>query len=167
MTLDDGTIFADSAPRGPRARILIILPKYRRNGLDHVVYFERAGSHPADVFAYGREAIHCFMDKRYLATITMAYAMVELILNKDSRMPAAKWRTLNMKLVRTAKSCGLPVDRLLDRGESLTSQSINFIDLRNKIAHGNLTDLIGLEHCATTDYSAQAREIALRQLRES
>jgi hypothetical protein len=68
-----------------------------------------------------------------------------------------------MKLVRAAQRNGLPVDRLLDAGESLSMTSIAFIELRN-IAHGNLTDMIGFEHSGTPDYSPEARELALKHL---
>jgi hypothetical protein len=131
-----------------------------------VVYVSHATHHPDDVFAYGREAFNCFKEKRYLATIAMASAMVEVILNKDTRMgtlPPA-WRTLTMRLVRAGKKNGLPVDKLLDVSEGFTAQSIAFIDLRNKIAHGNLTGLIGFEGSGTPDYSPQARKSALKQL---
>jgi hypothetical protein len=96
----------------------------------------------------------------------MAHAMVEIILNKDSRMrlPTQMWRTLSLKLVRLADRRGLPVKQLMDDSESLKGKSLAFIDLRNRIAHGNLAGLIGFEHQGTPDYSARARDIALEHL---
>jgi hypothetical protein len=70
----------------PRASFKQIRSEYQRNGLTQVVYYTHATHHPGDVFAYGREAANCFEGKRYLATITMASAMVVVILNKDVRM---------------------------------------------------------------------------------
>src|ERR1035438_9589791 len=127
----------------PRAGFRRIRPEYQNNGITQVAYFTHATHHPSDVFAYGREAASCFGEKRYLATITMASAMVEVILNKDGRMriSIAGWRTLTMKLVRAGQRNGLPVDRLLDAGESLGTKSIAFIEMRNRTAHGNLAEM--------------------------
>ena len=153
----------------PKAERRLIRPEFQRNGVTHVVYFSQATHHPSDVFAYGREALHCFMDRRYLATITMANALVEIVLNKDSRMRTSTgmWCTLSLKLVRTAERHGLPVHQLLNQGEGLTGKSLAFIDLRNRIAHGNLAGLIGFEHEGTPDYSAHAREVALEHLEKA
>ena len=147
----------------PRASFRQIRPEYQINGVTHVVYYSHATHLPSDVFAYGREAFQCFRERRYLATITLASAMVEVILNKDSRMlrPNGGWRTLTMKLIRDGKRKSLPVDRLLDSGESFTRLSIAFIELRNRLAHGNLTNVIGFEHHGTPDYSLAAQELAL------
>jgi hypothetical protein len=166
MTTSAASRVAKHETDRPRASLRQIRPEYQRNGLTHVVYFTHATHHPSDVFACGREAGNCFEEKRYLATITMASAMVEVILNKDSRMriSAGGWRTLTMKLVRAGQRNGVPVDRLFDAGEGLTTRSIAFIELRNRIAHGNLTDLVGFEHSGTPDYSPEAREVALKHL---
>jgi hypothetical protein len=158
---------SDDADR-PRAMFRELRPEFQEqeNGLMHVVYYTHATHHPSDVFAYGREAAFCFRRRRYLATITMASAMVEVILNKDSRMRRGSfgWRTLTMKLLREGHRNGLPIDQLFDEGETVATDPINFIRLRNKIAHGNLADIIGLEHNGTPDYSPKAREIALDHL---
>jgi hypothetical protein len=115
---------------------------------------------PSDLFAYGREAPNCFDLRRYLATIILATAQIEIILNKDSRMRRVDdgWRTLKMKLLGDAAGKGLPVHCLLAEGESLRAASIGFVDLRNRLAHGNLAGIIGFELNGTPDYSAEARE---------
>ena len=156
----------DAAAERPKAERRLIRPEFQKNGLTHVVYFSQATHHPSDVFAYGREALHCFSERRYLASITMAHAMVEIILNKDSRMLSSTraWHALSLKLVRIAEQRGLPVSQLLNPGETLKGKSLAFIDLRNRIAHGNLAGLIGFEHQGTPDYSSDAREIALDHL---
>lgn len=145
-----------------------IREEYQRNGKSDVVYFTQATHHPLDVFAYGREALWCFNQSRYLATIISASANVEIILNKDSRMHhhGGGWRTLNMKLLRTAGDRGLPTRQLLAKGESLTSTSIGFIKLRHQIAHGNLAGIIGFEG-TLPDYSIEAREAALSHLEKA
>jgi hypothetical protein len=76
------------------------------------VYYTVADSVPGDLFAYGREAMFCFIERRYIASITMAFATVELILNKDSRMRSGPlgWRSVNAKLARSAEAKGLPSD---------------------------------------------------------
>ena len=167
MTKDTDSQSAEDKMCRPRASFKKIRSEqHQRNGLTHVVFFTQATHHPSDVFAYGREAFNCFREKRYLATIAMSSAAVELILNKDSRMrtQTAGWRTLTIKLVRAGQRNGLPVDHLLDAGESLRAQSIAFIELRNRIAHGNLTNIVVFEDSGTPGYLAEAREVALKHL---
>ena len=153
----------------PRASLRKVKPEYVRNGHGDVLYFTHATHMPSDVFAYGREAPNCFDERRYLATIILSTAEIEIILNKDRRMhrPGGGWRTLNMKLLREASDKGLPVDRLLAPGESLKEASIEFIDLRNRLAHGNLSGIIGFEQSGTPDYSAEAREAALIHMKKA
>jgi len=74
----------------PLASLMKFSKGYQRNGLKQFVCWNPAASCPNDIFAYCREATFCFTDKRYLATIAMATALVELILNKDSRMRCQK-----------------------------------------------------------------------------
>lgn len=66
--------------------------------------FKQATHITSDVFAYGSEAPNCFDRRRYLATIILATAEIEIILNKDRRMNRAGggWRTLSIKLLREA-----------------------------------------------------------------
>jgi hypothetical protein len=156
----------DDAP--PRASLGKIVRKYVRNGLDEVLYHSHATHMPSDVFAYGREAHHCFADKRYLATIMMSVAQVEIILNKDGRLPKGEgWRHLDMKLLKAGSKNGLPVHCLFGQGESLKARSAEFIDLRNRIAHGNLDGIIGFEEDGTPDYSFESRVKALTQMRKA
>jgi hypothetical protein len=155
----------------PHATFSQIRPAFQKNGLTHVVSFTHATCVPSDVFAYGREAPNCFEQRRYLATIVLASAEVEVILNKDIRMQrqVGGWRTLTMKLLREAKRKGLPVELLLGAGESFdrTVTGIEFIELRNRIAHGNLSGMLGFEHNGTPDYSPAAKEAAFNHLRKA
>jgi len=169
MTTKDGEASNGQKAIGPSARLMQVSKEQQRNGLKNVVYVDHAASQPSDVVAFGREATWCFMDKRYLAAIMMASAMVEVILNKDSRLTTAgrHWDPLDMKSIRTAKKAGLPVERLLEPDETLKGKSILFLELRNKMAHGNLTGLIGFENVGTTDYSGKARSLALKHLEKS
>jgi hypothetical protein len=159
----------NSEEKLPRASLRKIKPEYIRNGNDAVLYFTDATHMPSDIFAYGREKARCFDDSRYLATIILSTAEVEIILNKDSRMRRAEggWQTLKMKLLRDGAEKGLPVDCLLGPGESLKGADIDFVKLRNGMAHGNLTGIIGFEHNGTPDYSAEAREMALAQMKKA
>ena len=156
----------ENAP--PRASLRKIVATYIKNGLDELLYYTHATHMPSDVFAYGREAHHCFADRRYLAAIMMSVAQVEIILNKDGRMPKGDgWRHLDMKLLKAAEKNGLPVHCLVGPSESLKARSVEFIDLRNGIGHGNLEGIIGFGETGTTDYSSQARETALTQMRKA
>jgi hypothetical protein len=163
----DATKGSDEKP--PQASLRKVKPEFVRNGHDHVLHFTHATHMPSDLYAYGREAPNCFDQRRYLATIVLATAEVEIVLNKDSRMRRVKdgWRTLNMKLLRDADGKGLPVQRLLAEGESLRGASIEFVDLRNRLAHGNLAGIVGFEHNGTPDYSAEARKAALVQMKKA
>ncbi len=163
----DATKGSEETP--PRASLRKVKADFIRNGHDDVLYFTQATHMPSDVFAYGREAPNCFDQRRYLATIILATAEVEIILNKDSRMRRVDdgWRTLNMKLLRDADAKGLPVHCLLAEGESLRAASIEFVDMRNRLAHGNLDGIIGFEYNGTPDYSAEARATALTQMKKA
>lgn len=158
-----------SEEQPPKASHRKVKPEYVRNGHDDVLYFTEATHMPSDVFAYGREAPNCFDQRRYLASIILATTEIEIILNKDSRMrrTGGGWRTLNMKLLRDAAGKGLPVHCLLAPGESLKAATIEFVELRNRLAHGNLAGIIGFEHNGTPDYSAEAREGALAQMKKA
>lgn len=153
----------------PRASLRKIRPQYVVNGYDDVLYLSQATHAPGDVRGYVREGSNCFNQKCYLATIVLATAAVEVILNKDSRMrrETGGWRTLNMKLLRDAAGRGLPVSSLLAKDESLRAATIEFVELRNRLAHGNLAGIIGFEDNSAPDYSEEAREIALVQMKKA
>ena len=110
----------------PRASLRKAKPGYVKNGHADVLCFTQATHVPSDVSAYGREAPNCFDERRYLATIILSTAEIEIILNKDRRMhgPGGGWRTLNMKLLREAADKGLPVHRLLAPGEMHSAPSM-------------------------------------------
>jgi hypothetical protein len=159
----------DSEKKPPCASFRKLKPEYVRNGHDDVLVFTQAMHLPRDVAAYGREAPNCFNERRYLATIILSTAAIEIILNKDSRMRVAGrgWQNLNIKQLRDGDKNGLPVAALLGPGESLRGRSVEFIDLRNRIAHGNLQGMIGFEHTGTPDYSREAREAALSHMKKA
>jgi hypothetical protein len=153
----------------PNAGIRQIKPEFVKNAYSDIIYFTHATHVPNDVFAYSRDARHRFDERRYLATITTASAIVEVILNKDSRMQEKRqgWRSLSPKLLKEGAAKGLPVQQLLDADETLPAASIEFVDLRNRVAHGNLRGIVGLEHTGTPDYSSQGRLAALNQLKKA
>ncbi|HLG98886.1 MAG TPA: hypothetical protein VKX49_21425 [Bryobacteraceae bacterium] len=69
-----------------------------------------------------------------------------------------------MKLIREGNRKGLPVEKLLEPDESIGGSSIAFIELRNKLAHGNFAGVLGFEERGAPDYSEEAKEVALKQL---
>lgn len=158
--------------RKPLARVLPIkgtaVESNRRFRLPVVTVFSPGSCIPSDVGAFGREAGNCYEDGRFLACILAASASVEIILNKDSRMHSGRpgWRIMNAKLLRIAQKAGLPVDSLLDVGETLkTDGSLAFLRLRNGIAHGNVEGIIDISREGfALDYSQKARELALEHL---
>ncbi len=122
----------------------------RRMSQHGVIYWVPSENMPLDLFSYIREAGSCFDVARFLATIVLASGVVEIILNRDSRTKAIKldrfgdgWAKLNKQNLSVAGSAGLPVNVLLDSGESLLAQNpIRFIERRNKVAHGEILHLI-------------------------
>jgi hypothetical protein len=126
-----------------------------------------ADRYPMDVFSYTREAVHCFVERRFLACIAMASTAVEIILNRDRRLrklPNFKsrdgWAYLNNRTLRIARDNGLPSNVLLSPGDDLDSQKpIAFVEIRNKIAHGEITHLVS----ELSDYDPSAEQIADEQ----
>jgi len=118
----------------------------RRFQESRVVYWSPGNSMPLELFAYLREASLCFSMGRFLATLSLSGALVEVILNKDPRLAKrsdlrriGNWILLNNNNLAIAKSEGLPVSELLDSGENPHApDAIRFVDSRNKIAHGDL-----------------------------
>jgi hypothetical protein len=121
---------------------------------------------PMDLFSYTREAGHCLRERRCLACITMASTAVEIILNRDRRLRALPnyapdgWAYLNNRTLRTARENGLPTDKLLSPGDDLNERRpIAFVELRNKIAHGEITHLV----TALSDYDPSVEQMAADQ----
>lgn len=120
--------------------------------------------YPLDLFSYTREAAHCFVERRFLSCIAMASSAVEIILNRDSRLKALPnfkgadgWAYLNNRTLRIAGDHGLPSHVLLSKGESLQSRKpIGFVEMRNKIAHGDIAHLVS----DLSDYDPEAERIA-------
>lgn len=123
--------------------------------------------YPIDVFSYTREATHCFQQRRFLACIAMASTAVEIILNRDRRLKALPnfkssdgWAYLNNRTLRIARDNGLPSNALLSSDDDLDSQRpIAFVEVRNKIAHGEITHLVN----DLSDYDPSAEHIATDQ----
>jgi len=110
------------------------------------VYWHPASAMPLELFAYLREASLCFSLGRFLATVSLMGALVEIILNRDPRLTGrtdlrriSRWITLNNNNLAVAESKGLPVAELIDSGETVSApEPIRFVRSRNKIAHGDL-----------------------------
>lgn len=114
-----------------------------------ITYWTPAEAMPLDVFSYIREAGKARDSKCFMASIAMSSALVELIINRDSRTRTKKglrrvagWATLNNANLSIAKGAGLPVHKLLRKGEDVAQvAAVEFVRLRNKVAHG---DTLGL-----------------------
>jgi len=123
--------------------------------------------YPLDLFSYTREAGYCLDEHRFLAAIAMASTAIELILNRDRRLrtlPKLKrisgWATLNNGNLRVARERGLPVHTLLSPGEDLCRlQPIAFVELRNKVAHGEIGHFVR----DLSDYDPDAARLATEQ----
>ena len=135
---------------------------------ENITYWTPAGAMPIDLFSCVREAGRAFHAECYMAAIAMSSALVEIVINKDSRTRAIhgmrridRWATLNNANLRVGEENGLPVEELLNLGESLKSRdAIEFVKYRNKVAHGD-TDGIFTN---LTDYDPIARKQAEKQL---
>jgi hypothetical protein len=122
---------------------------------------------PMDLFSYTREAVHCFDERRFLASIAMNSTAVELILNRDRRLSelpnykgSSGWANLNNQTLRIAREHGLPTDALMSAGEDLDSGvQIAFVRLRNKVAHGEIAHLV----TDLSDYDPEAERLAAEQ----
>ena len=138
----------------------------RRSDVVGVVLWSEGERMPTDLFSYIREASSCFSVARYLAAITMASCAVELVLNRDSRTRGhggmrriGGWATLNNPNLITAGNLGLPVQHLCSTNEQMQpTPSLLFVERRNKVAHGDVSDLI-------SDISAE--EEALDQIQKA
>jgi hypothetical protein len=126
---------------------------------------------PLDLFSYTREAVHCLDRGRFLAAISMASTAVELILNRDGRMKRLTeiaqathgWLKLNNRTLRVARKNILPTHALLSEGDDLDStRPISFVDLRNKIAHGEIAHLV----TTLSDHDPSAERLACEQVRK-
>jgi hypothetical protein len=134
------------------------------------MYRHPAERMPMDLFSYTREAGYCLRERRFLASIAMASAAVELILNRDRRLralPALQrdrdrygWANLNNRTLRVAREYGLPTNALISAGDDLDSDTpIAFVELRNKVAHGEVAHLVN----TLSDYDPSAAQIATDQ----
>ena len=120
-----------------------------------------------DLFSYTREAGPCLDENRFLSAITMASTAVELILNRDRRMRAVPgfpgaygWANLNNRTLRLARDNGLLTNDLMAAGDDLDSDKpIAFVELRNKVAHGEITHLVN----DLSDYDPTAARLAAEQ----
>jgi hypothetical protein len=151
----------------PRAEIAKIAnPKFVLNGLDWTVFYSGANAVPNDLFAFGRDAQKAHAAGCFLASITMAAALVELIINKDPRTRSRSgWNSLNESMLRRANSKGLPVCELLESADNLDRQhGVRFVELRNHVAHGNLAGIVQLSKGGALDYSSEARALSLKHL---
>lgn len=103
---------------------------------------------PFALFSQLREATECYTLARFLAAISLASALVESILNRDSRLATRSdlrriegWILLNNPNLLAAGEAGLPVRELLEPHESPAAQApVRFVALRSTIAHGDRED---------------------------
>ena len=137
-----------------------------------VVYWVPAEAMPLDLFSYLRDASLCFSVSRFLAAISMSSGLAEIIINRDSRMAnrpgvhrSDGWASLSNRNLREAREAGLPVTELLDRGEDIANDQppIRFVQLRHKVAHGDLRDFPE----ALSDYSPPYEDEARDQLNKA
>jgi len=134
---------------------------------DRSLYRHPAERMPFDLFSYTREAGYCLDESRFLASIAMASAAVELILNRDRRLRglpgwqgAYGWANLNNRNLRVARNNALPTDALMSSGDDLDSdQPIAFVELRNKVAHGEIAHFVN----TLSDYDPNAAQFATDQ----
>ncbi len=125
---------------------------------------------PADVFSYISEASICFSVALYLATIALSSVVVELILNRDSctkGLPLRRfgeWAILNNENLRMVGAAGLPVVSVVSPSEDLANKEpIRFVERRNKVAHGEVSDVIR----GVSRYDPGAEAEAFDQLKKS
>lgn len=103
---------------------------------------------PFPLFSQLREATECYTLGRFLATISLASALVESVLNRDSRLATRGavrriegWIWLNNPNLLAAGEAGLPVQELLEPGESVAAQApVCFVALRSTITHADGDD---------------------------
>ena len=97
----------------------------------------------------------------------MASTAFEIILNRDRRLRALPdfksrdgWAYLNNRTLRIARDNGLPSNALLSPGDDLDCQRpIAFVEIRNKIAHGEITHLVN----DLRDYDPAPEQIVTEQ----
>lgn len=151
--------------------------KIRRTNEIGAVYFNGRCNLIDEPFKYLWESGRCYTQGYYLATISLCSATVELTWNLDPRLHNVGalrrdrngWITLNRGNLVECQNQGLPVEKLLEPSEmsqmpNLTSNP-KFIDIRNKIAHGNVSAYFGggqLPH-----YSTKAEDDARSQITKS
>ncbi len=140
----------------------------RRAGESRVIYWYPHSAMPLDLFSYIREAARSYELALFLGAVSTASAFVETILNRDSRLRGRSdlrridgWILLNNQNLLAALRAGYPVGELLDSGESVESGApIQFVEARNKVAHGDLGDFP--DHLS--DYSPVFEATARSQL---
>ncbi|MFY3739737.1 MAG: hypothetical protein HMLIMOIP_000156 [Candidatus Nitrosomirales archaeon] len=95
----------------------------------------------------------CYVKRIWAGTIQFASTTVERAINLDECMREVKekqmedhkhregwdWLLLNHETLRNAKRAGLPIQTLMEDGESIAvdNPKIKFVERRNKIAHGD------------------------------
>ena len=97
-------------------------------------------------------ASDCFLVQQYPATILFAAIAVESALNHDSRLYDLRqendgWIALG-KAIEKAKNAGIDVSDLVDEKDQL-----EFVTIRNKIAHGNLTGYTKFQQTKIKDHN--------------
>ena len=96
---------------------------------------------PDVVNQYYSNAVYCFLTRNFLGSLACSSSCVEYAINDDQRMLKLRgqwkdWLNLNPDLLRKAKQLGLPIDKLLIKGDNLAEDIVWFIIRRNKFLHG-------------------------------
>lgn len=141
-----------------------------------VVYFDSRFPLANDVFKYLSEVGRCYTLGYYLSTISLCSAAVECTWNVDPRLINVTfpnvidgWRTLGWKNLLVCRQNGLPVDELLELNELNNINTMNsnpkFIDMRNKIAHGDVATYF--QGVLPVSYSPYAEQEAGFQIKKT
>lgn len=125
-------------------------------------------------------ALDCLGCSLYSPSVLFASISVECVLNHDTRLEKFRqdqkreWLDLNWKNLEDAHFQGLPTKLLLNDGEIFAKDSIEFVNRRNKVAHGDSEGYhkihapkkieIGVKY---TNYWQPIREHALEQINKA
>jgi hypothetical protein len=112
---------------------------------------EKKSSLDIDIYGIHANAVECFFQKQYPATVFYASIGVERYLNKTLRK---KWICLNFELIKKAYEAGIvAVTELLNESEKVVLKKVKkkpypifcFCGRRNKILHGDTEGLVKIK----------------------
>jgi len=97
-----------------------------------------------DIVRTDTDAAYSFVFGLFDASIFFASRAVEMAINRDDRMQQGrtesqwKWLTLGRKVLKKARTNGLPIGALLDAEELPLETDPAFVIRRNKVVHGDI-----------------------------